>query len=59
MKRLVSERKEGESLRKARKLRDEEYGLETYMPSSEIAVPIILSILCILMYLGIGFDSSS
>jgi len=54
VKRLVSERLPGASLRKARKLRDEVYGSETYMPTNQISIPIILSILCILGYLGLG-----
>merc|ERR1719350_877623 len=54
VKRLVSERLPGASLRKARKLRDEVYGDETYMPTKDISIPIILSILCIIAYLSIG-----
>ena len=52
--RLVSERVAGVALRKARKLRDEVYNNETYMPTNEIAIPIILCIVTICMYLAGG-----
>ena len=52
--RLVSERLPGQSLRKARRLRDEKFNEETYMPSNEIVTPIILCIMTIVIYLGLG-----
>merc|ERR1712079_148199 len=54
IKRLVSERIPGQSLRKARKLRDEELDHESYMPGSEISIPIILCVLAIVLYLIMG-----
>ena len=52
--RLVSERVPGQSLRKARKLRDEVLNEETYMPTNEISIPIILCVLAIVVYLAMG-----
>ena len=54
LKRLVSERIPGQSLRKARKLRDEVLNEETYMPTNEISIPIILCVLAIVVYLAMG-----
>jgi len=54
VRRLVSERLPGQSLRSARKLRDEPLNAETYMPTNEIAIPIVLSILTIVGYLAMG-----
>jgi len=54
IKRLVSERIPGQSLRKAKKLRDEVLNEESYMPGSEISIPIILCVLAIVLYLIMG-----
>merc|ERR1712013_300566 len=54
VRRLVSERLPGQSLRDARKLRDEPLNEETYMPTNEIAIPIVLSIVTIVGYLAMG-----
>jgi len=54
VRRLVSERLPGQSLRDARKLRDEPLNEETYMPTNEIAIPIVLSVLTIVGYLAMG-----
>ena len=50
----MSERIPGQSLRKARKLRDEELDHESYMPGSEISIPIILCVIAIVLYLIMG-----
>jgi len=54
IKRLVSERIPGQSLRKAKKLRDEVLNEESYMPGTEISIPIILCVLAIVLYLIMG-----
>ena len=54
IKRLVSERIPGQSLRKAKKLRDEVLDEESYMPGREISIPIILCVLAIVIYLIMG-----
>ena len=50
----MSERVPGQSLRKARKLRDEVLNEETYMKTDEISIPLIICILSIVIYLALG-----
>ena len=54
MRRRISERLPGQSLRKCKKVIDDDIGHEDYMPTDEISVPIIICILLILLFLAFG-----
>ena len=50
----MSERLPGQSLKKARKLKDEKINEETYMNTSEMAIPVILPLVVIILYITLG-----
>ena len=54
MRRRISERLPGQSLRKCKKVIDDDIGHEEYMPTDEISIPIIICILLILLFLAFG-----
>ena len=54
LQRLVSERPPGQPLRKARKLQEEKINEETYMNTREMAIPVILPLVVIILYITLG-----
>ena len=54
VRRRMSERLPGQSLRHCKKVIDDDIGHEDYMPTDEISIPIIICILLILSFLAAG-----
>jgi len=54
IRRRVSERLPGQSIRKCKKVIDDDIGHEDYMPTDEISIPLIICILLILLFLAFG-----
>jgi len=54
VRRRISERLPGQSLRKCKKVIDDDIGHEDYMPTDEISIPIIICILLIILFLAFG-----